>query len=145
MNNPIYGPGKGDFDQYFTVSNGNWISKRFNTILAGGNLALYQKLSMDGNTLPILGIPRTNEIYQHDSDGYAWSVQFFERGLTVYDPAHRQDNQPGLQSSYLGKYLQFQHLDPDATTVEKIPASVVADIKSVKAGVDKLVTDAKLS
>jgi hypothetical protein len=49
-----------------------------------------------------------------------------------------------LESSYLGKYEQFQHLDPEARTVEKIPDGVVADIKSVKAGVDKLVTDAKL-
>jgi hypothetical protein len=140
-----YGPGKGDFDIYFTVSNGNWNCKQFHTVLMGGNLGLYRKLSMDGNSLPILGLPRTNEIYQHDSDGYAWSVQFCERGLIVYDPQHRQDSQPGLESSYLGKYSQFQHLDPDARTVEKIPDVVVADMQSVKAGVDKLITDAKLS
>jgi hypothetical protein len=139
-----YEPGKGDFDQFFTLNDdGNWTCKRFNTALIGGNKGLYSQISMDGNTLPIIGLPRTNELYQHEADGYSWSVQFFERGLIIYDSAHRWDNQPGLQSSYLGKYLQFQQYDPEGRTVivEKIPDAVAADIKAVKAASNKLVLD----
>jgi hypothetical protein len=142
-----YGPGKGDFDQYFTVnSDGNWTCKRFNTVLIGGNKGLYSQISMDGNTLPIIGLPRTNELYQHDTDSYSWSVQFFERGVIVYDPSHRRDSQPGLGASYFGKYSQFMQFDPDyqPVVVDKIPDAVVADIKAVKAASDKLTTDANL-
>jgi hypothetical protein len=143
-----YEPGKGDFDQFFTVnSDGSWTCRRFSTALIGGNKGLYSQLSIDGNTLPIIGLPRTNELYQHETDGYSWSVQFFERGLIVYDPAHRWDNQPGLQSSYLGKYLQFQQYDPEGRTVvvEKISDVVVADINAVKAASDQLVVDTGVS
>jgi len=139
-----YGPNSADFNTYFTLnSDGNWTCKKFNTLLIGGNKTLYSEISIDGNTLPIVGLPRTNELYQHDSDGYAWSVQFFERGVIVYDPVHRQDNQPGLGTSYLGKYPQFMHLDPAYQPI--IPASVIADIKAVKAASEKLATDAKVS
>jgi hypothetical protein len=142
-----YGPGRGDFDQYFTSNpDGSWTCKRFNTALIGGNKGLYSQISVDGNTLPIIGLPRTNELYQHEADGYSWSVQFFERGLIVYDPAHRKDNQPGLESSYFGKYVQFQQYDPEGKTVvvNKIPDAVVADIRAVKAASDQLITDANL-
>jgi GH25 family lysozyme M1 (1,4-beta-N-acetylmuramidase) len=131
-NMQTYGPGKGDFDTWFTVdANGNWICKQTNTLIMGGNLALYSQLSIDGNSLPILGLPRTNEIYQTDATGYSWSVQFFERGLIVYDPQHKQDSQPGLGSSYIGKYPQFILLDPEATTVVAVPSAVIADIKQL--------------
>lgn len=126
-----YSPDSGDFAQYFTLeSNGNWICKLSNTVLLGDNLRLFQRLSMDGQTLPILGLPRTNEIYQKDSDGYSWSVQFFERGLIVYDPAHKRDGQPGLGDSYLGKYAQFQQYDPHYKIVLGIPAELKDEIQT---------------
>jgi hypothetical protein len=142
-----YGPGKGDFDYHFTVdANGNWVSKLLHTVIIGGNKGLYSQISMDGNTLPIIGLPRTNELYQRDADGYSWSVQFFERGLIVFDPDHRRDSQSGLGASYFGKYLQFQQYDPEGKTVvvNKIPDAVAADIKAVKAASDKLTADANL-
>jgi GH25 family lysozyme M1 (1,4-beta-N-acetylmuramidase) len=109
----IYTPGKGDFATYFVDNGtGSWTCKQTNMVLMGGNLTLYQKLSIDGNSLPILGLPRTNELYQHDPDGYGWSVQFFERGLIVFDSQHKKDSQPGMGSSYLGKYEQFKQYDP---------------------------------
>jgi lysozyme len=108
-----YGPASADFDQWFTVTtDNNWLCKQTSCVIMGGNKALYSEISLDGNTLPIIGLPRTSELYQHDSDGYAWSVQFFERGLIVYDPQFRKDSQPGCGASYFGKYPQFAILDP---------------------------------
>jgi N-acetylmuramoyl-L-alanine amidase len=137
-----YGPGQGDFDQYFTPDNdGNWTCERFNTVLLGGNKGLYSQLSIDGNALPIIGLPRTNELYQHETDGYSWSVQFFERGLIVYDPGHVMDGQPGMGSSYLGKYLQFQQYDPEGKTVvvEKTTDEVRTRIHTIADNVAVLV------
>ena len=109
----LYGPGHGDFDQWFVINtDNNWICKQTNCVIMGGNKALYSQISLDGNTLPIIGLPRTSELYQHDADGYSWSVQFFERGVIVYDPQFRKDSQPGCGASYFGKYPQFAHLDP---------------------------------
>jgi GH25 family lysozyme M1 (1,4-beta-N-acetylmuramidase) len=132
-----YGPGKGDFDTWFTVdANGNWICKQTNDVIMGGNLTLYSEVSIDGNSLPILGLPRTNELYQTDADGYSWSVQFFERGLIVYDPQHKQDSEPGLGSSYFGKPLQFQHLDPDYVPPVAPPA-MTSDMQAIATIADK--------
>jgi len=109
----LYGPGHGDFDLWFVADTGNnWICKQTNAVIMDGNKGLYSQISLDGNTLPIIGLPRTSELYQQESDGYSWSVQFFERGVIVYDPSHRQDSQPGCGASYFGKYPQFAHLDP---------------------------------
>lgn len=127
----LYGPGKGDFDQYFTIEGNDWVCKKFGTRLFGGMRALFSQLSLDGNSLPIIGLPRTNELYQHDSDGYAWSVQFCERGVIVYDPLHKYDRQPGMGDCYLGKYADFAHLDPEARTVEVVPAALRADIEAL--------------
>lgn len=143
-----YGPNSADFATWFTVdANGNWVGKSYNNpVIAGGNKTLYSKISIDGNTLPIIGLPRTNELYQTDSDGYQWSVQFFERGVIVYDPQLKKDSEPGLGTSYIGKSLQFLNLDPSyqPVVVNKIPPTVAADIKAVKAASDKLTTDANL-
>lgn len=108
-----YDTNSADFSRYFTDNgNGTWTSKKSNATLRGGNLALYQTLSIDGNTLPVIGLPRTSELAQHDADGYSWTVQFFERAVVVYDPQHKKDSAPGMGSSYLGKFEQFITLDP---------------------------------
>jgi len=140
-----YSPNSADFNNYFTVdANGNWVCKSTNAVIIGGDRGTFSELSIDGNTLPVIGLPRTNELYQHDSDGYAWSVQFFERGIIVYDPQFKKDSQPGLGTSYIGKYEQFIALDPNYQP-PTISAVVVADIKAVKAASDKLATDANVS
>lgn len=144
-----YSPKSGDFDQYFIANaDGRWTSKKFNTVLIGGNLILYSQLSIDGQTLPLIGLPRTNELYQTDeSDGYQWSVQFFERGVVVYDPQKRFDNPPGSGSSYFGKYDQLLHLAPfyQPPITPVISDTVIADIKAVKAAGDKLLADAGIT
>lgn len=135
-----YGPGKGDFNNWFiSNSDGSWTCKQFNTALMFGNKALYSQISIDGNALPIIGLPRTNELYQRESDGYQWSVQFFERGLIVYDKEHRQDSQPGFSDCYLGKYSQFMSLDPayQPLVITKLPTNVTTDLQQIAAIADK--------
>lgn len=139
-----YGPGKGDFDQFFDVlPDGNWRCRTFNTVLLGGNKGLFSQLSIDGNTLPIIGLPRTSELAQIRIDGtesYYWSVQFFERGVMVYDPHHIHDSQPGLGASYLGKYSQFKQYDPEYDPVEitALTDEMRTAISDVKSSVDTL-------
>lgn len=130
-----YGPASSDFATWFDLdANGNWVGKSYNhPVIAGGNKTLYARLSIDGNTLPVIGLPRTSELYQTDSDGYQWSVQFFERGLIVYDPQFKKDSEPGLGVSYIGKPLQFLDLDPDyqPQTIEVVPDILKADLQTV--------------
>ncbi len=143
-----YGITSSDFGHWFAAqSDGNWKTLTNSNTVMGGNLALYQHLSIDGNTLPVIGLPRTSELYQKDANGYAWTVQFFERGLIVYDPQFKHDHQPGLGASYLGKYDQFKELDPDykaGLVITKIPDNVIADIKALKSAGDKLLADVGL-
>ena len=130
-----YSESSQDFSQYWAVDDGDdrWICKKFGTVLQTGNLALYRQLSIDGDSLPVIGLPRTNELYQRDADGYAWSVQFCERGVMVSDPEHKRDSQPGFGSFYLGKYAQLMHLDPayQPLIVEKLPAIVQSDLQQI--------------
>jgi hypothetical protein len=141
-----YGPGHGDFDQWFVANDDtHWTCKQTGRTLQLGNLNLFKTLSMDGNTLPVVGLPRTNEIAVIDGDGtdsYYWSVQFFERGVIVYDRDHKKDSQPGFGASYLGKYLQFQHLDPEAKTIEKMSDAVISDIKLMAPPLARLIAAA---
>lgn len=130
-----YGPNSADFATWFTVdANGNWVGKSYNNpAIMGENLKLYSQLSIDGNTLPLIGLPRTNELYQTDSDGYKWSVQFFERGVIVYDPQFKKDSEPGVGTSYIGKYLQFLNLDPAYQPIveTKIPDALATYMKTL--------------
>lgn len=113
-----YGPKRSaDFDHWFVDQhNGTWKCKQTGAILMGGNLALYRSLSIDGNTLPVVGLPLESEHYQTDSDGYHWSTQKCERAQIVYDPAHRHGSQPGMGSSYLA---HIQYGLPKEVIVEK--------------------------
>ena len=142
----LYSPKSPDFAQRFVDQGNNiWRCKASGNLVMGGNLAIYRTLSLTGDALPIIGLPRTNELYQKDAeDGYPWSVQFFERGLIVYDPQHRRDSQPGMGSSYLGKYSQFKELDPlyqAGHIMEKIPDNVIADVKAIVPLMATLVRD----
>jgi hypothetical protein len=97
-----YHPGQGDFDNWFVAnSNGTWTCKSTKAVLMGGNLALYQTLSIDGNTLPVIGLPLESEQYHKEADGYSWSTQKCERAEIMYDPEHRKGSQPGFGSSFL--------------------------------------------
>jgi GH25 family lysozyme M1 (1,4-beta-N-acetylmuramidase) len=133
-----YGPGKGDFDQYFTVnSDGNWTCKQTGAVLIGGNRALYSQLSIDGLTVPIVGLPLESEQYHHEQDGYNWSSQQCERATIYFDPDHHKDSQPGLGASYLA------HINPPKT-IETVPGNVKSDIVAVNNAVAQLTRDAGL-
>jgi hypothetical protein len=97
-----YKPGKGDFDQFFTkIDDEHWRCKQTGAILQFGNLAFYQTLSIDGLTLPIIGLPLESEQFHKDPDGYEFSLQRCERATIVFDPQHKKDNPPGSGASYL--------------------------------------------
>lgn len=143
-----YGPNSSDFNKYFKIdANGNWIRQGTNIIIQGSNKDFYSKLSIDGDTLPVIGLPEANEEYQKDADGYQWSFQPCERAVAIiYDPQHKKDSQPGGGASYLGKLSQFISLSPDkpaaTTVVYQVPAAVQADIKQLESDFAKLVQDA---
>jgi N-acetyl-anhydromuramyl-L-alanine amidase AmpD len=147
-----YSTNSADFSRYFALNGDGWSPKKPNgtilpCIVRGGNLALYETLSLDGNTLPLIGLPRTSELPQADIDGYAWTVQFFERGVMVFDSSHKKDSQPGMGSSYLGKYDQFKLLDPlyqAGQIVVQLPDTIKADIKALAPVVARLIADAGL-
>jgi hypothetical protein len=97
-----YLPHQGDFDIWFVANpDGTWTCKSTGAVLMGANLALYQTLSIDGLTLPVIGLPLESEQYHKDPDGYSWSTQRCERAQMTYDPEHRKDAQPGFGPSYL--------------------------------------------
>jgi lysozyme len=130
VNNTTYGPGQGDFDHWFTVTaDGNWTCKQTGATLIGGNKALYSQLSIDGNTLPVIGLPKESEQYQADGS----SRQRCERAMIIYDPK-KNDNQPGMGNSYLG----FVSYDPPTITIEKLPASATADFQQIATSVQSI-------
>lgn len=104
-----------DFDRYFYPSLSEpaiWECKQTGCHITGSNLSYYQQLSVDGNALPVIGLPMTNETHLTDKDGYNWTIQIFERAIMVYDPEHRKDSQPGGNDSYIAKYRDLVYLDP---------------------------------
>lgn len=93
-----------DFNTYFEEIDANhWICKRTNCVVQYGIKSFFQTLSIDGQTLPIVGLPTSNEIYTK-VNGKTVVVQFYERGVAVYDPQHSLDTQPGTQDVYLAKF-----------------------------------------
>lgn len=133
-----YGPDSSDFGAYFTATDADhWTCKQTGAIVQFGNLSLYRTLSLDGRSLPVIGLPLEGEQSHTEADGYYWSSQQFERATMVYDPEHRFDNQPGMDSSYL------KHVNPPQTQIiEKIPDHIKADILAASAALDTLMLDA---
>lgn len=93
-----------DFNTYFEeVDLNHWICKRTNCVVQYGIKSFFQTLSLDGQTLPIIGLPVSNEMYTKVNDKTI-VIQFYERGIAVYDPGHALDSQPGTSDTYLAKY-----------------------------------------
>ena len=63
--------------------------------MQGGIKAFFSSLSTDGQSLPIIGLPHTNEIPLTIS-GKPMVLQVFERAGVWYDPAHIKASQPGV-------------------------------------------------
>jgi hypothetical protein len=106
-----YGPHSSSFTSWYTVHDQVWQCIETGFIIGHGILATYQQLSIDGNALPVLGLPTSNEI-GWDKNGKHGVVQFFERGCLVCDPAHGEDSQPGFNDVYFGKTDQFLPFKP---------------------------------
>lgn len=97
-----YSKNSADFNTYFVFIDDQHIQcKQTQCVIQFDILAHYCRLSMDGQTLPILGLPRTSEIYITLADGKQIVIQIFERGILCYDPGHLLDAQPGMQEVYL--------------------------------------------
>lgn len=135
-------------------ANGNWHQGGF--VILGAIKNLYASLSPDGQTLPVLGLPKSNEKYitftaANGKTGVV-SLQYFERGCTAYNVSGEAfDSQPGFGRAYVAHQdhpvvIQNAPWYVPATpgpVVEKIPDAVLVDLKAVDAAYAKLKQDAK--
>lgn len=109
-----YSPQSADFAQWFTATDGShWLCKSTGKIVQYGVRSFYAGLSTDGQTLPIVGLPLSNEL-SLTINGKSVVLQIFERAGIYYDPSHEVDSQPGT-----GVY-SLCHLN-DANLLHNIP------------------------
>lgn len=94
-----------DFGRYFKeVDSTHWKCLKNGCIVQLGMKALYEQLSLDGQTLPVPGLPVGNERpVPSKHPGVTLTVQDYERAQLVYDPMHVNDSQPGCGSVYFAK------------------------------------------
>ena len=142
-----YTPQSADFGSYFTAPDADhWLCKQTNCVVQFGIKGFVSQLSMDGQSLPIIGLPVTNEIYLPKINGKQVVIQIYERAGVGYDPDHVIDRQPGA-----GDFFLF-HLT-DANFLAHIPgltlpivpidtSAVVADIHAIADGIAPLVAKA---
>lgn len=98
-----------DFAQWFEHQDDNhWLCKNNNVVIHDAILHFYQKLSIDGQHLPVVGLPRTSEIYIKVNDATVVFV-VCERAVLCYDPAHSKGIQPGTDGTCQLLFLT----DPD--------------------------------
>jgi hypothetical protein len=110
-----YSTQSADFDHYFTaIDADHWQCKKSGNVIQFGLKNFFETLSIDGDSLPMPGLPTSNEIYA-DYQGHQIVVQFCERAVLIYDEHHFFDSQPGAQAVYLAHFdNQFiVSLDPN--------------------------------
>lgn len=91
----LYTKNSADFVQWFTYQDDNhWLCKATNVQIHDAILHFYQHLSFDGQHLPVVGLPRTNELYL-TINGHKVTLVICERAVICYDPAHVKGTQPG--------------------------------------------------
>lgn len=117
---------------YFTLVNGDqWQCKQTGKIIHGAILAEYCR---HGNAalcgLTFLGLPLSNEI---PLPGVAEArKQHFERGVLIYDPAHKIDHPPGAGIVYAAQlYNGGPGMDPEY--VKLLASPPVADASAQQA------------
>jgi hypothetical protein len=130
-----YGPGVGDFDHWFIDGGSLWQCKQNGHALRGALKDFFAGLSIDGKTLPLVGLPLEPEQLHVDADGYKWWSQRCERGSMVCDPERRHDSQPGFGQCYLNHIVYDQ---PERIVV-RLPDSIHADIKDLEVVANRLV------
>lgn len=100
-----------DFGAYFTATDGDhWKCAKTGKVVQFAIKKFYQSLSIDGQSLPVIGLPTTNELYLSLADGKQVVLQEFERAGVYYDPAHLKDRQPGTGDCSLGHLTDIDFL-----------------------------------
>jgi hypothetical protein len=90
-----------DFNEWYTaVDASHWKCKQTGKIVQFGIKGFYQQLSIDGQSLPLPGLPLTDEVNVTLPKGQI-VLQLYERAAIAYDQNHIKDNQPGLGAAYL--------------------------------------------
>lgn len=96
-----YSEQSADFSSWFTaIDMSHWKCKTTGKTVQFGIKSFYQSLSLDGNSLPLVGLPLSDEI-NLTVGGKAVVLQVFERAGVWFDPAHAKDKQPGTGSCAL--------------------------------------------
>lgn len=133
-----YGPGRGDFDSYFVDNgNGTWTCKKSQAVIFGGNLGLYRQLSIDGLSLPVIGLPLESE--QYDS---GVSTQRFERGAMRYNPGDPNDRQPGVPGVSHLDFINYKAIDAlpkalsDLATVQSQVEALQTQVATLQSQID---------
>jgi len=141
----LYSEQSHDFNNWYTaVDASHWQCKRTGKIVQFGIKAFYRQLSIDGQSLPLPGLPLTDEIYVTLPKGKV-VLQVYERAAIAYDQNHIKDNQPGLVGAAYLVHLN----DPDLLRIipglqlpAVLPDQVKQDIQAVSAALATLAKDA---
>lgn len=103
-NSGMYTAASADFRDYFTeVDTTHWQAKDNGYIVHGAIRSFYAGLTLDGHSLPIIGLPTSNEKTVNVPGKGRIIVQDYERGRLAYDPGNLEDSQPGCGDVYLLK------------------------------------------
>lgn len=86
-------------------------------LVVGNAMLAYYSQEAEGTLrgLTSLGLPLSNEI----AIGQGRTIQFFERGVLVYDPAHSNDNPPGAKDVYRAHLYTGVGQDPRVADLQK--------------------------
>lgn len=130
-----YTPQSADFGQFFTASDPDHWKSKSGLVVQFGIKNFYARLSLDGNSLPIIGLPRTNEMYL-TIDGKQIVLQVFERGAIWYDANRVKGTQPGsdgvCQLAFLTDPDLLAHIPGLTLPAAPVDTSIVeADINAI--------------
>jgi hypothetical protein len=141
-----------DFGLWFTASDADhWTCKKTGRVVQFGIKDFYAALSMDGNSLPIVGLPLTDEI-SLSVQGNRVVLQVFERAGIFYDPAHLKDHQPGTgacalchltDADFLKHVPGFAPPVPPAVDTSQVEADIHAIAEAITAPIARALADLK--
>lgn len=133
-----YSEQSADFASWFTAIDANhWKCVKTGKTVQFGIKSFYSTLSTDGQSLPIVGLPLSDEIALTVS-GKSVVLQVFERAGVFYDPNHEKDKQPGTGTCALCHLTDsdfLQHIPglalPAAPTAPVDTSAVEQDINAI--------------
>ena len=102
---------------YFEASGDMWKCKQTGKVIGNAILSWYRLYGNSAlNGLTYLGLPLTSEIGIQSVPGATY--QRFERGVVVYDEAHKIDKVPGAGAVYLAHIYDGVGIDPRITDLK---------------------------